>query len=91
MDVFLLVHPKRSGGCPHCRKNDGYITFFGDFWFVCDTHKMRWRVPPNLVTCWSDELEDEPENKEAIAAELEGYAEVEPIFHSTIRILKGLW
>jgi hypothetical protein len=74
-----VVEPRTEanyfGSCLECRRNDGYLNFHTDHWFVCDEHKLRWWGGSNLFSSWRDETE---EDWQANGELLMGYREVEP-------------
>lgn len=43
------------GGCPVCRRNDGYLNIGRGHWFVCHAHRFRWFVGANLFSSWKQE------------------------------------
>jgi hypothetical protein len=64
------------GGCPTCRRTNGFINDGADHWFVCDTHKAKWYVGSNLFSNWREQTEEERlKNRDKLAK----YREVEPV------------
>ena len=64
------------GGCPKCRKTDGYMNVHKTHWFVCDAHMTKWCIGYGLFSCWEEENEG---IWTANAKKLEAYTEVEPV------------
>ena len=65
------------GGCPHCRKHDGYLNIGRNHWFVCKKHKVKWLHGSNLFSHWREETqEDWDRNRE----DIKNYQEVEPVY-----------
>ncbi|MCH8262388.1 MAG: hypothetical protein IIA77_04980 [Proteobacteria bacterium] len=65
------------GGCPHCKKNDGYLNIWRVHYFVCHEHKVRWCVGRNLFSSWRFEsMEDWDRNIEKI----KHYEEVDLVY-----------
>jgi hypothetical protein len=66
------------GGCPECWRNDGYLNYGRDHWFVCHKHKVRWYVGSNLFSSWREEDEESwNENAKLLST----YREVEEVTH----------
>lgn len=64
------------GGCPICKRNDGYMNYHRAHWFFCKTHKTTWCMGSNLFSSWRFESEaDWKEN----ARVLKTYKVVEPV------------
>jgi hypothetical protein len=40
------------GVCPICQRQNGMLNDGPDHWFVCNTHKTKWRVGSNLFSGW---------------------------------------
>lgn len=64
------------GGCPHCGQTDGYLNVSRNHWFVCDEHKVTWRVGSNLFSSWRDESDTDWKRN---AMKLARYRQVEPL------------
>lgn len=47
------------GGCPICRKNDGFLNVGSEHWFVCHKHRTKWCIGSSLFTSWREESEDD--------------------------------
>ncbi len=67
------------GVCPECGETDGCLNVGPDHWFVCHTHKTKWRGGSDLFAAWRT-AEKLLNNYRKIAAEklLVGYHQVEP-------------
>ena len=52
-------NPDCFGGCPICGTNNGYLNVGREHWFVCDTHRIRWRWGINLMSTWRFENEND--------------------------------
>lgn len=50
-DTWARNRPRlaRLGGCPDCRRNDGYVAVNGNSWGICHAHALRWRVRPDAI------------------------------------------
>lgn len=64
------------GGCPTCKKHNGYLNLRGAHWFVCDEHKVKWCVGFNLFSSWRRETEEDWRKNWAT---LRQYTEVMPV------------
>lgn len=65
------------GGCPECKKHDGYVNVSRSHWFVCDEHQTKWLAGSNLFSSWHDEGEVQWKRNSNLLAH---YTEVEPVF-----------
>lgn len=65
------------GGCPSCGRNNGYLNYHSDHWFVCREHRTRWLAGSNLFSDWREESEDDWRRNRAA---IEDYADVEPVY-----------
>jgi hypothetical protein len=45
------------GNCPECGKNNGYINYGRDHYFLCHEHKTIWWIGNNLFSSWQEEDE----------------------------------
>ena len=70
------------GGCPVCGETDGYFNIGSEHWFVCDEHKIKWRIGSNLFSDWKLETEAEQIKN---AVEFRRYREAEPIRTTWLR------
>jgi hypothetical protein len=43
--------------CPECGKNDGFINYGRDHYFLCHEHKTIWWIGSNLFSMWQEEDE----------------------------------
>lgn len=64
------------GGCPHCRKHDGYLNIGREHWFVCKKHKTKWYCRGQFT----DMKYETPEGWDRNTEYLKNYQEVEPIY-----------
>jgi hypothetical protein len=63
------------GNCPECHKTNGCSSVGRDHWYVCHTHRTKWRIGSNLFSCWRDLSEQQMLTN---AYMLAGYCEVKP-------------
>ncbi len=57
-DIVTLPQPDPGlGGCPRCRRNDGFLNVGRDHWAYCRRHKTRWLIGSNLFSGWRHEDE----------------------------------
>jgi hypothetical protein len=75
-----IVHlPTRGdywGGCPVCRRNNGFLSIGPKHWVVCNVHKVKWHVGYNIFSGGHEmPAEQRFKNRDKLAQ----YREVEPI------------
>ena len=81
-DDNVVTFPERPetdeyfGGCPRCGQVDSCLNVERVHWFVCHTHRAKWRVGENLFSAWQNETEEQWDKN---AYQLSGYDEVEPV------------
>ena len=68
------------GGCPHCRKHDGYTNIGKEYWFVCLKHKVKWRLADQNCLRVDNYLDETQEDWDRNREIIEDYQEVEPIY-----------
>jgi hypothetical protein len=58
-NVAEFPEPSYWGGCPECRRNDGYRNLGREHWFSCHRHQVRWCAGENLFSSWRHESEED--------------------------------
>ena len=56
-NIIALRVPRHFGDCPYCGGNDGYINVGPNHWFVCRTHKVKWKAGKDNFPGWRSENE----------------------------------
>ncbi len=74
-----VQEPGYFGGCPFCGGSRGYLNIGPQQWFFCEEHSTKWLVEENLFSSWKEESEEDWQRH---TAQLEHYAEVEPLMPS---------
>ena len=59
------------GLCPHCKRNDGYLTVRRARWYICHRHRLRWYVRNNEFSTWRHETPEGWKDKLALIGDYE--------------------